>query len=146
MKEKNQKVASGVVVFLLIWWEQFSCSAEIQQAFLFWPLHLLVLRAVAMPYPVHLLPMRTDDMGARICVERWLGGIVVVTPVFVEVWSRCGGMTGVMLDQSVILVLLLTVHSHVRPIGGSGCRGLGGPWLAVLLEGSTCPLDEAEVS
>jgi hypothetical protein len=32
-------------------------------------------------------------------------------------------MTGVMLSQSVILVLLLTVHGHVRSIGRSGCHG-----------------------
>jgi hypothetical protein len=50
-----------------------------------------------------------------------------------------------MLGQGVIPVLLLTVHGHVRSIGGSRCRGWGGPWLPVLPEGSTCPLDEAEV-
>jgi hypothetical protein len=32
-------------------------------------------------------------------------------------------MTGVMLVQSVVPTFLLTVHGHVRPIGGSGCRG-----------------------
>jgi hypothetical protein len=42
-------------------------------------------------------------------------------------------------------MLLFTVHGHVRPIGGSGCCGWGPPWLPVLLEGSTCPLGEAEV-
>jgi hypothetical protein len=47
MKEKNKKVASGVAIFLLIRWEQFSYSAEMQRALLFWPLRLLVLRAVA---------------------------------------------------------------------------------------------------
>jgi hypothetical protein len=54
MKEKNQKVASDVTVFLFIWWEQFSYSIEIQQALIFWPLRLLVLRVVAMPCPMHL--------------------------------------------------------------------------------------------
>jgi hypothetical protein len=54
MKEKNKMVPSGVAVFLLIWWEQFFCSAEMQRALIFWPLRLLVLRAVAMPYPVCL--------------------------------------------------------------------------------------------
>jgi hypothetical protein len=34
-------------------------------------------------------------------------------------------MTRVTLGQSVVLVLLFTVHGHVRPIGGSGCRGEG---------------------
>jgi hypothetical protein len=32
MKERNKKVASGMTVFLLIWWEQFSYSVEMQQA------------------------------------------------------------------------------------------------------------------
>jgi hypothetical protein len=32
-------------------------------------------------------------------------------------------MTGVMLSQGVVPVLLLTVHGHVRPIGESGCHG-----------------------
>jgi hypothetical protein len=36
-------------------------------------------------------------------------------------------MTGVMLGQGMVPVLLLTVHGHVRPIGGSGCRGWGPP-------------------
>jgi hypothetical protein len=34
-------------------------------------------------------------------------------------------MTGVTLGQSVVPVLLFTVHGHVCPIGGSGCRGWG---------------------
>jgi hypothetical protein len=36
---------------------------------------------------------------------------------------------------------LLTMHGHVRPIGG-----LGPPWLTVLPEGSMCLLGEAEAS
>jgi hypothetical protein len=32
-----------------------------------------------------------------------------------------------MLGQGVVPVLLLTVHGHVHPIGGSGCRGWGAP-------------------
>jgi hypothetical protein len=43
-----------VAVFLLIRWEQFSCGAEMQQALILWPLHLLVLRVVAMSYPGRL--------------------------------------------------------------------------------------------
>jgi hypothetical protein len=54
-------------------------------------------------------------------------------------------MTGVMLGQGVVLVLLLTVHGHVHPIGGRGCHGWGALWLLVLPEGSTCPSGEAEV-
>jgi hypothetical protein len=34
-------------------------------------------------------------------------------------------MTGVILGQDVVPVLLLTVHGHVRPIGGCGCRVWG---------------------
>jgi hypothetical protein len=34
-------------------------------------------------------------------------------------------MTGVMLGQGMVPVLLLTMHGHVRPIGGSECRGWG---------------------
>jgi hypothetical protein len=41
-KEKNKKVALGATVFLLIWWEQFPCSAEMQHMLIFWPLHPLV--------------------------------------------------------------------------------------------------------
>jgi hypothetical protein len=48
MKEKNKKVASGVAVFLLIRWEQFPCSVEMQLASIFWPLRPLVQRTVAM--------------------------------------------------------------------------------------------------
>jgi hypothetical protein len=36
-------------------------------------------------------------------------------------------MTGVTLSQGVAPVLLLTVHDHVCPIGGSGRRGWGVP-------------------
>jgi glucan phosphoethanolaminetransferase (alkaline phosphatase superfamily) len=54
MKERNKKVASGVAVFLLIWWEQCSYSVEMQQALIFWPLRLLVLRVVAMLCPMCL--------------------------------------------------------------------------------------------
>jgi hypothetical protein len=34
-------------------------------------------------------------------------------------------MTRVMFGQSVVHVLLFTVHGHFRPIGGNGCRGEG---------------------
>jgi hypothetical protein len=34
-------------------------------------------------------------------------------------------VTRVTLDQSVVPVLLFTMHGHVHPIGGSGCRGWG---------------------
>jgi hypothetical protein len=54
IKERNKKVASGVAIFRLIRWEQFSYGTEMQQALIFWPLWLLVLRVVAMRCPVHL--------------------------------------------------------------------------------------------
>jgi hypothetical protein len=68
---------------------------------------------------------RMGDTGAQIRVERGLGGIVAVTPSLWRYGRRCGEMTGVMLGQSVVPAFLLTVHDHVRPIGGSGCRGEG---------------------
>jgi hypothetical protein len=56
----------------------FPCSAEMQQALIFWPLHPLVL-----PWPRLALcasvPLRTGGMGAQIYVERGLSGIVTVT-------------------------------------------------------------------
>jgi hypothetical protein len=36
-------------------------------------------------------------------------------------------MTRVMLGQGMVPMLLLTVHGHICPIGGSRCRGLGVP-------------------
>jgi hypothetical protein len=54
-------------------------------------------------------------------------------------------MTGVMLGQGVVPVLLLAVHGQVRPIGGSGCHGWGAPWLPVLPEGSMFPSGKVEV-
>jgi hypothetical protein len=55
-------------------------------------------------------------------------------------------MTGVIMSQDMVLVLLFAVHGHVRPIGGSGHRGWGVPWLTILLEGYKCPSGEAEVT
>jgi hypothetical protein len=55
-------------------------------------------------------------------------------------------MTGVMLGQGMVFMLLLTVHGHVHPIDGSGCCGWGSPWLTVLPKGYKCPLGEVEVS
>jgi hypothetical protein len=82
-------------------------------------------------------------MGA---LERGSGGIVVVTPVTVEVWMSWWWNDQGHVGQGVVPMLLLTMHGHVRPISRSGCRGWGGLWLTVLPEGSTCPLGEAEVS
>jgi hypothetical protein len=53
-------------------------------------------------------------------------------------------MTGVMLGQGVIPVLLLTVHVMSVPSAGAGIA-VGAPMAPVLTEGSTCPLGEVEV-
>jgi hypothetical protein len=47
-KRKTKKVASGMAVFLLIWWEKFSYSVDTYSALIFWPLHPLVQRVIAM--------------------------------------------------------------------------------------------------
>jgi hypothetical protein len=49
-----------------------------------------------------------------------------------------------MLGQSVVPVSLFTMHGHIYPISGSGCRGWGAPWLPVLPEGFACPSGEAK--
>jgi hypothetical protein len=41
-----------VAVFLLIWWEQFPYSTEMQWALIFWPLHPLVQHVAAMLCPL----------------------------------------------------------------------------------------------
>jgi hypothetical protein len=69
--------------------------------------------------------IRTGGTGAQICVERGLGGIVVVAPVVVEVWMPSWWNDRVMLGLGVVPVLLLTMHGHVSPIGRSGCHGWG---------------------
>jgi hypothetical protein len=85
MKERNKKVASGVAVLLLLW-EQFSYSTEMQQTLIFWPLRLLVLRAVAMLCPVCLCAVE-DGRHGRPDLRRegvsWYSGRY---PVVVEVW------------------------------------------------------------
>jgi hypothetical protein len=85
MKDKDKKVASGVAV-LLIRWEQFPYSMESCGALIIWPLHSLVWRVVAMPWPVRPCAMKVGGTCARIFIERELGGTIVVTPVAVEVW------------------------------------------------------------
>jgi hypothetical protein len=86
MKEKNKKVASGVAVFLLIRWEQFSCSAEMQQTLIFWPLRLLVLRAVVMLCHVCLCAVEDGRHGLPDLRREGVRWYVVVTPIAVEVW------------------------------------------------------------
>jgi hypothetical protein len=52
-----------VTLFLLILWEQFPCGAEMQHALIFWPLRLLVLRAVATLCPVRLCAIEDGRYG-----------------------------------------------------------------------------------
>jgi hypothetical protein len=89
---KITKVASGVAVFLVIRWEQFSCSTEMQHALIFWPLHLLVLRAMAMPCPVRLCAIEDRRHGfPNLCREgvRWYND---------RYPRRCRGMDVVMVE------------------------------------------------
>jgi hypothetical protein len=92
IKERNKKVASGVAVFLLIRWEQFSCSAEMQQTLIFWPLRLLVLRAVAMRCPMCLCAVEDGRYG-RLDLRRegvrWYSGCYP---------RRCRGMDVIVVE------------------------------------------------
>jgi hypothetical protein len=66
-----------VAVFLLIRWEQFSSSVEMQQALIFWPLRLLVLHAVAMLCPMSLSAIEDGQYGCpnlRREGVRWYSG------------------------------------------------------------------------
>jgi hypothetical protein len=86
-------------------------------------------------------------MGVRICVERGLCGIVIVTPVAVEVW-----MSSWWNDRGHVE----SGHGSRAPVDCARSRPshrwepmlrLGGvPWLTVLPEGYMCPSGEAEVS
>jgi hypothetical protein len=85
-------------------------------------------------------------MGAWICVERGLGGIVIVTPVAVVVW-----MSWWWNDQGHVE----SGRGSCAPIDCAQSRPshrweqvprLGSPWLTVLPEGYMCPSGEAEVS
>jgi hypothetical protein len=85
-------------------------------------------------------------MGAWIHVERGLGGIMVVTPIAIEVWmSSCWNDRGHVVLGRGSRAPVDSARSHPF-IGGSKCRDWGPPWLPVLPEGSTGPSGEAEVS
>jgi hypothetical protein len=83
-------------------------------------------------------------MDAQICVERGLGGIVVVTPVAVEVWMLSWwndrGHIGLGRGSHTAVCTITSV-----PSAGAGAA-VGALWLLVLPESSTCPSGEAEVS
>jgi hypothetical protein len=92
MKEKNKKVASGAAVFLLIRWEQFPCSVEMLWALSFWPLHPLVLRAVATLCPMHLCAVEDRRYGRPDLHRegvRWYSGCYP---------HRCRGMDVVVVE------------------------------------------------
>jgi hypothetical protein len=86
-------VASGAVVFLLIWWNQFSLWRRDAMG-----VDLLASLSAGATCRGHasscvlLVPSRMGGTGARICVERGVGGIVVVTP------CRCRGMDVVAVE------------------------------------------------
>jgi hypothetical protein len=85
-------------------------------------------------------------MGIQICVERRLGGIVVVTPVAVKVWMSWWwndrGHVGSGCDSRAPVECAGSHPSH----RWEQVPRLGAPWLPVLPDGSTRPLGEAEVS
>jgi hypothetical protein len=74
-----------VAVFLLIGGSSFPYSAEMQYALIFWPLHPLVQHAVAMLRPVCFCVVEDGRYGHPDLRREGVGGIVVVTPVAVEV-------------------------------------------------------------
>jgi hypothetical protein len=117
-----------------------------QQALIFWPLHPLVPRAMAMLCPVCLLLLRTSDMGAWICIEWGLGGIVAVTPVALEIWmpSWWNNWGSCWIRAWFQCSYWLCTVTSVPSVEAGDT--VGGPWLTVLPEGSTCPLGEVEVS
>jgi hypothetical protein len=139
-------VASGVAVFILIWWEQFPYSAEMQQALIFWPLHPLVQHVVAMLRPVCFCAVEDGcGTGARIRVERGVGGIVAITPIAAEVWMSSWwndrGHVGSERGSCAPIHHARSLPSYRR----EWVPWLGALWLPVLSEGSTCPSGEAEV-
>jgi hypothetical protein len=84
-------------------------------------------------------------MGAWICVERGLGGIVSVTPVAIEVWMSSWwndrGYVGLGCGFCAPVDCAQSRPSRWR----ERLPRLGPPWLPVLLEGSMCPSGEVEV-
>jgi hypothetical protein len=144
MREKDKKkVISDVVIFLLILWEQFTCSVESCKALIFWPLRLLVRHTGVMPGPVRPCAMKVGDACTGIFVVRGLGGTAAVTPLLWRYGCRRDRMTGVISSRDVVLVPLLTAHGHIHHVDGTNTV-LGSPWLPVSPEGSTCPSNEAE--
>jgi hypothetical protein len=72
-----------VAIFLLIWWKQFPLQRR----------DAIGIDLLASPFTgatcfvlCASVPSRTGSTGAQICIERGVGGIVIFTPVAVEVW------------------------------------------------------------
>jgi hypothetical protein len=88
---------------------------------------------------------RMGGTCALICVERGVGGIVVVTPVAVEVcilsWWSDRGNVGSERGSHAPVHRARSCPSYRR----EWVPWWGPPWLSALPEGSTCPSDEAEV-
>jgi hypothetical protein len=63
---------------------------------------------------------------SRDFVARGLGGIAAVTPLLWRYGYHRGRMTGVVSSQDVVLMPLLTMHSHVHHVDGA-CTVLGAP-------------------
>jgi hypothetical protein len=85
MKEKNKKDGLGRDCLPPYPEEQFSCSAEMRQTLIFWPLRLLVLRAVATLCHVRLCAVEDGQHGRsdlRREGVRWYSGRY---PVAIEV-------------------------------------------------------------
>jgi hypothetical protein len=85
-------------------------------------------------------------MDARICVERGLGGIVIVTPVAMEVWMSSWWNDRGHIESGRGPRASVCCARSLRPIGGSGRRDWGSAWLTVLPEGYTCPSGGVKVS
>jgi hypothetical protein len=91
------------------------------------------------------MPSRMGGTGAWICVEKGFGGIVVVTPVAVEVWmSWWWNDRGHVGSGCCSRAPVDCARSHPSHRWERVLR-LGAPWLPLLPEGSTCLSGEAEI-
>jgi hypothetical protein len=86
-------------------------------------------------------------VGARICVERGLGGIVIVTLIAIEVcvlswWNDWGHVESGRGSRAPVDC----ARSHPSHPWEQGAVVRGSPWLIVLLEGYTCSSGETKVS
>jgi hypothetical protein len=93
------------------------------------------------------MPSRMGEMDAWVCIERGLGGMVIIIPVAVEVW-----MTSWWNDRGHVesgrgsCAPIDYAWSCPFPSVGGGTVVGGSPWLIILPEGYACPSGEAEVN